>query len=119
MGMRRGWSSSRLERASRFDAGDGNEARLVKLEAMLRADADQAPRTVPLVASLLGIEAGGRHPSLDLPPQPPRAATLGVLARQLLSLARAGPVLPLVEDVHWIDPTTLELIRIILGRVAA
>jgi class 3 adenylate cyclase len=108
-----------LERAARLDAGDGDEERLAKLEALLRAEPDEAARTVPLVASLLGIEVEGRYRPLDLTPQQRRAATLEALARQLLTLAMAEPVLLVVEDAHWIDPTTLELVRSVLGRIAA
>jgi hypothetical protein len=57
-----------LEHAARFEASDGNEERLAKLEALLRVDSDEAGRTVPLMASLLGIEAEGRYPPLDLTP---------------------------------------------------
>jgi class 3 adenylate cyclase/predicted ATPase len=108
-----------LEQAACFEAGDGDEERLAKLEALLRADPDEAARAVPLLASLLGVEAGDRYPPLDLTPQRRRAATLEALERQLLAPARAGPVLLLVEDVHWIDPTTLELVELLLGRVVA
>jgi predicted ATPase len=60
---------------------------------------------------LLSIPTGGRYPALDLTPPQQKDLTIGALIRQLLGLARTQPVLFVVEDVHWIDPTTLDLIN--------
>ena len=74
---------------------------------------------VPLVAALLGIDTGDRYPASDLTSQQRRARTLAGLVRQLLGLARRrGPVLMVLEDAHWADPTTLELVGLALDRVA-
>ena len=73
----------------------------------------------PLFAALLGIDTEGRYPRLDLLPEQQRARTLEALTEQLLGLARARPVLCLFEDLHWIDPTTLELIEQALDAIAS
>ena len=93
--------------------------RLDKLEAMLgQASVDMAS-VAPLFAALLGIDTEGRYPRLDLTPEQQRARTLEALTEQLLGLARARPVLCLFEDVHWVDPTTLELIEQALDAIAS
>jgi hypothetical protein len=92
--------------------------KLAKLEALLRRSAQDLAEAVPLIGALLGIDAGVRYPLPDLTPQQRRARTLAVLVEQLLGLARRRPVLMVLEDVHWIDPTTLELVGRTLDRIA-
>ena len=74
---------------------------------------------VPLIAGLIGLDGSARDDSLDLTPQVQRARTLNALVEQLLGLASEQPVLLVLEDAHWIDPTTLELIEQCLDRIAA
>ncbi len=62
--------------------------------------------------------ARGTTGKLDLVPQVQRARTLEALICQLLGLATKQPVLVILEDAHWIDPTTLELIEQCLDRIA-
>jgi class 3 adenylate cyclase/tetratricopeptide (TPR) repeat protein len=106
----------------RFAAGlvpaDTETANLDKLEVLLRQAAADIDEAVPLIATLLGIDAGQRYTVLNLSPQQQRARTLVVLVEQLLGLARRRPVLMVVEDTHWIDPTTLELLGQALDRIA-
>jgi class 3 adenylate cyclase/predicted ATPase len=106
-----------LNHAAGFDQGDGDEARLDKLEALLAKGGDAAVAG-PLFADLLGLDGGNRYGVLDLTPQMRRARTLEALVRQLLGLASKRPVLVVLEDAHWIDPTTLELIEQCLDAVA-
>ena len=54
----------------------------------------------------------GRYPTLELVPQQRRQKTLEALTAQLEALAQSKPVLMIFEDIHWIDPTSLEA----LGR---
>jgi class 3 adenylate cyclase/tetratricopeptide (TPR) repeat protein len=105
--------------AAGFAPEDGDAARLDKLEALVRGATGRLDEAVPLLAELLGVATGGRYPALELSAQVRRARTLEALNDQLLGLAADGPVLALFEDVHWIDPTTLELIEQALGRIAA
>ncbi|MDF1587355.1 hypothetical protein [Marinimicrococcus flavescens] len=55
---------------------------------------------------------------MKLAPQQQRARTMAVLVEQLLGLARRQPVLIVLEDAHWIDPTTLELAGLVVDRIA-
>ncbi|MFO1069269.1 MAG: adenylate/guanylate cyclase domain-containing protein [Geminicoccaceae bacterium] len=96
---------------------DGVGVRLDKLEAMLGRTGD-AGIAAPLIASLIGLDAERRYGPLDLTPHVQRARTMGVLVDQLLALARQQPVLVVLEDAHWVDPTTLELMEQCLDRIA-
>jgi predicted ATPase len=62
---------------------------------------------------------GGRYPTLNLSPQQQKRRTLQVLTEQLAGLARDRPVLELYEDVHWMDPSTLELLDLLVARTHA
>ena len=65
-----------------------------------------------LLAEMLSLPNDGRYPTLELAPQQRRQKTLEALTAQLEALSRSNPVLMIFEDVHWIDPTSLEA----LGR---
>jgi predicted ATPase len=67
----------------------------------------------------LGIPVGDGYPALNLSPQRQKQRTLEVLIEQLAGLARERPVLVLYEDVHWVDPSTLELLDLLIERVRA
>src|SRR5215471_21081831 len=66
---------------------------------------------VPLLAALLSIPLPeGQYPALSLSPQQQRQQTLDVLNAWLLAEAERQPIMVLWEDLHWADPTTLELL---------
>jgi predicted ATPase len=104
--------------AAGFAPADTEAARLAKLEALLRQGTEDVGGAAPLVAALLGIEADARHPARELTPAQQRTRTLAVLVEQLVGLARRRPVLMVLEDAHWADPTTLELVGQALDWIA-
>ena len=107
-----------LSQVARIAADELLETKLDKLEALLaRARAGDAADAAPLISSLIGLDGEGRYGKLDLTPQARRVRTLEALVEQLLGLAAQQPVLLLLEDAHWIDPTTLELISRCLDRI--
>jgi class 3 adenylate cyclase/tetratricopeptide (TPR) repeat protein len=94
---------------------DDNDDKLDRLEKVLvGAESDR-----PLFAALLGLQTEGRYGALSWTPQQQRARTLQALVNQLVELSRGKPVLFVLEDAHWIDATTLELIDLCLDRVAS
>ena len=111
------WPSSSATPRALLPA-DTEAAKLDKLEALLRQGVEDVEEAVPLISELLGIDAVARYPAVDLTPQQRRARTLAVLIEQLLGLSRRRPVLMVVEDAHWIDPTTLEFLGQALDRIA-
>ncbi len=66
-------------------------------------------RDVTLISDLLSISTGGRHTPLSLSPQRRKELLLECLIAQTVGLAARQPVLMILEDAHWIDPTTREL----------
>ena len=105
-----------LRHAAGLKANDPIEVLLDKVEALLaRADGREA---APLITDLLGLDGEARYGPLNLTPQMQRARTLEALVAQMLGLAARQPVTVILEDVHWIDPTTIELIEQCLDRIA-
>jgi len=105
---------TQIEHAAGFLRDDTAEQRLVKLDAAL-ARAASAPEAVDLIADLLSLPA--RHLGPELSPQQRKQKTLAALLAQLDGVAREQPVLMLFEDLHWVDPTSLELLTAIVDRV--
>ena len=106
-----------LERAAGLQRGDPPEHQLDKLETMLALAVENVQESAPLLADLLAIPTGGRYRPLDLSPQHKKDGIFHALLDQLAGLASRQPVLALYEDVHWIDPTTLELLGRVVDRV--
>lgn len=100
-----------LSRAADFKPEDSPKLKLERLETLLRSAGKDVTESAPLIAALLGIHDESRYGKMDLSPQKQRMRTLQVLVDQLIGLASQRPVLLIVEDAHWIDPTTLELIE--------
>jgi tetratricopeptide (TPR) repeat protein len=74
---------------------------------------------VALIAELLGVPVDERYPALPVSPQQKREMTLTALLDQLGGAAADSPVLIVFEDVHWLDPTSLDLLDRIVARVAS
>jgi class 3 adenylate cyclase len=108
---------TQLERAAGFRREDGTNQRLDTLEALLaQAPTNELDEAVPLLAALLSLPTGERYPPLDLTPQKQKEKTLQVLVAQVAGLAARQPVMMLFEDAHWSDPTSLELLDLIIER---
>jgi class 3 adenylate cyclase/predicted ATPase len=109
-------SIDQLRRAAGFEPDDPPAAKLRKLEALLGRGAPPE-EDVALLADLLSLPVSERHPLPNLSPQRKKERTLDALIRQLDGLARQQPVLMVVEDAHWIDPTSRELLDLRVERV--
>jgi class 3 adenylate cyclase/predicted ATPase len=107
----------RLEQAAGFSNEDSREAKLAKLEALLRPTTEDLEAIVPLFVALLSLPGKDRYGPLDLTPQQLRDRTIAALIDQVLALSRLRPVLFVVEDAHWIDPSTKTLVGEIMARV--
>lgn len=99
-----------LERAARFNREDSVSVRLEKLETFLSRYGQATLADAPLFAALLSIPGVGRYPPVDLTPLRRKDLTIEALIRQVLALTPKQPALALLEDVHWLDPTALELL---------
>jgi class 3 adenylate cyclase/predicted ATPase len=110
-------SIAQLERAAGFRREDTPEERLAKLEAVLAQGANDLTEAVPLLADLLSIPTGDRYLPLNLSPQKRKERTLHTQLTQVEGLAAHQPVLMVFEDVQWIDPSTRELLDLLIDRV--
>ena len=97
-----------MERAAGLAHDDTPQAKLDKLDAVL-AQTSTSAQDAALFAEMLSLPNDGRYPALDLTPEQRRQRTLEALTAQLAGLASQQPVLMIVEDAHWIDPTSLEV----------
>jgi class 3 adenylate cyclase/predicted ATPase len=100
-----------IQRAARFTQNDDAQAKLDKLDAVLMQSFTPLQDRA-LFAELLSLPNDGRYPTIDLTPQQRRQRTFEALTAQSFALAEQSPMLLIFEDVHWIDPTSLE----VLGR---
>jgi class 3 adenylate cyclase/tetratricopeptide (TPR) repeat protein len=107
---------SQMERAAGFKHDDTTQAKFNRLDALM-AKSLTPPEDAALLAEMLSLPNDGRYPTLALDPQQRRQKTLEVLTAQLKALAQAKPVLMIFEDVHWIDPTSLEAVGRTVDRL--
>ena len=105
-----------MEGAAGLAYDDKPQAKLDKLDAML-AQTSTSPEDAALFVEMLSLPNDGRYPALELAPQQRRQRTLEALMSQLARLARQQPVLMIFEDVHWIDPTSLEVLGRTVDRI--
>lgn len=104
-----------IARAADLAAEDAPALQLEKLRHLLK-DADGAE--LALTAALLDLDAKALGTPLDMTPAQQRARTFLALLHHLERTASQQPVLWLLEDAHWIDPTSLELVELCIQRVA-
>src|SRR3954452_3186725 len=98
-----------MARAAGLTHDDSPQARLDKLDALL-AQTSTSDQDAALLLEMLSLANDGRYPVIELTPQQRLQRTLDALTSQIEALARANPVLMIFEDVHWIDPTSLEVL---------
>ena len=108
---------SQMERAAGLAHDDKPQARLDKLDALL-AQSSTSIQDAALLAEMLSFPNDGRYPALELAPQQRRQRTLEALTLQMEALSRSAPVLMIFEDVHWTDPTSLEVLGRAVDRIA-
>jgi class 3 adenylate cyclase len=106
-----------LARAAGLERQQPAEAQLARLEAVFGRACEHPDEVVPLIAALLGVPTGERYPALTMTPEVQKRRTMQALLDQLAGLVARQPVLALYEDVHWIDPSTLELLGMVIERV--
>ncbi|HJS86556.1 MAG TPA: hypothetical protein VJ779_13950, partial [Acetobacteraceae bacterium] len=109
---------ARIKRAAGFGRDDTAATRFAKLRALL-AKSEASDEAVALVAALLSIPAGEQYRLPKMSPQKLRESTLAALLGLFAGLASQAPALVIFEDVHWIDPTTLELLSRVVERAAS
>ncbi|WP_407180472.1 adenylate/guanylate cyclase domain-containing protein [Bradyrhizobium sp. STM 3562] len=105
-----------MERAAGLLHNDKPQAKLDKLDALL-LQTSTSPHDAALLAGMLSLPNDGRYPSIELTPEQRKQRTLEALTSQLVRLASRNPILMIFEDVHWIDPTSLEVLDLLVKRI--
>jgi predicted ATPase len=105
-----------MERAAGFARDDTPQAKLDKVAAVL-AQTSTSVQDAALFADMLSLPNDGRYPEFDLTPEQRRQRTFEALIAQMEALSRSNPVLMIVEDAHWSDPTSLEVFGRTVDRI--
>jgi predicted ATPase len=107
-----------FQRLLRFQVEDTLDEKVGKLEQALSQYRLPVEETVPLLAPVLALPLPEeRYPLLNLSPQRQRQKTLETIVALLQEHAEQQPVLFIVEDLHWADPTTLELLNLLIEQI--
>jgi len=102
----------------RLQGGADTGELLTRLERALASAGLKLDEAVPLVAELLQLPVGERYPVLALVPELKRRRLFAVLMGWIFGAARLQPVVLVVEDLHWLDPSTLELEKLMAEQGA-
>jgi predicted ATPase len=106
-----------LQHIFQWQQDDTPPAKLAKLEQVLSPYDLAVDETVPLLAALLSLPLPeDSYPPLKLSPQRQRQRTLETIVALLLQQAAAQPLLFVLEDLHWTDPSTLELLGLLIEQ---
>jgi class 3 adenylate cyclase/predicted ATPase len=105
-----------LERAAGLKRDDTTQAKLDKLATVL-AQTSTSAEDAALFVEMMSLPNDGRYPASDLTPQQRRQRTMEALIAQLETLARQNPLLAILEDAQWADPTSLEVFGLVVERI--
>ena len=108
---------SQMRYAAGFGGGESAAARLDKLDALMARSAVELKEAAALLAALLSIPFEGRYPALEMAPSEQKERTVGALVALFEGLTKAAPHLALLEDAHWIDPTSLDVFNRVVDRL--
>jgi DNA-binding response OmpR family regulator/class 3 adenylate cyclase/predicted ATPase len=106
-----------LQRAAGFKRADTPSERLAKLAALLAGRGNTRGQEVMLIADLLSLPVDPRHAGPQLTPQERKQRTLAALLGRIKQLATRQPMLVLVEDAHWLDPTSVEFLSLLVESI--
>ena len=106
-----------LQRLLQWHRHETPAARLDTLEQVLRTTGLPLEDMVPLLAALLSLPVPEQYPPLTLSSQCQKQKTQEALVAWLLAETARHPVLAVWEDLHWADPSTLELLDLMLDHV--
>ena len=107
-----------LDQGLGWQGEESPEERIALLERVLEQARMKVSEAVPLIAELLGLPIPDKYPPLVYAPDQRRRRLLATLTAWVLNAARVQPLLMVMEDLHWIDPSTLELAQKLVEQAA-
>ena len=107
---------AQLERAAGFRSDDSPELKFRKLEALITPLSPSEEDTA-LLADLLSLAPSAAYPPVDFTPQHKKEKTFAAWLRQLEALSGQRSALIVFEDLQWVDPTSRELLDLIIERL--
>ena len=106
-----------IEQGARVTAREADADKVAKLHAYLPRATDTSKETLLLLAKLLSIPPENQRELAELTPRQIKNRTISALVDVLLAFSVQRPTLCIFEDAHWIDPSTLELLELIINRI--
>jgi hypothetical protein len=94
------------------------QEQFAQLETQLELAGLKPAEAAPLIAPLLNLPLPAKYPPSPLSPEQQRRRLLATLVEWALSAARAQPTVIAIEDLHWADPSTLELLQLLVEQGA-
>lgn len=104
--------TAQIARAAKFRESDTAEQKREKLRAVV-----ESPQDLPFIADLMSLPANSQAGLDELAPEEKRQKVFAAFSSGIETLAKKGPLFILIEDVHWIDPTTQELLDLMISKV--
>ncbi len=106
-----------LQRLLQFAREDSPSTKLEKLQHTLSPYRFPQADTVPLLAALLSLPHPEGSPPITVSPQKQKEKTQAALVAWLVEEAQKAAVFCVWEDMHWVDPSTLEVLTLLLDQV--
>ncbi|MGA8955150.1 MAG: adenylate/guanylate cyclase domain-containing protein, partial [Pseudolabrys sp.] len=106
-----------IQQAAQLTAREADADKIAKLEAYFRRSTDSPAVPVLLIANLLSISTGNHRELSELTPQQIKNRTISTLVDALLAISVQRPTVCIFEDAHWLDPSTLELLELVVSRI--
>jgi class 3 adenylate cyclase/predicted ATPase len=106
-----------IEQAAQLNTSDADPDKLAKLESYLPRAVRSSIGPLLLMAKLLSISSDSRSELSELTPQQIKNRTISTLVEILLAFSSQQPTVSIFEDAHWLDPSTLELLELIINRI--
>src|SRR6266849_6185532 len=97
---------------------ESTEEQLAQLASRLKSAGLKPAEAIPLIAPLMNLPLTRRYPPSSLSSEEQRRRLLATLVEWVLGVARVQPLVIVTEDLHWADPSTLELIQLLLEQGA-
>jgi predicted ATPase/class 3 adenylate cyclase len=105
-----------LEQALGREKEESAEGRIHQLERALRLSGLDPSEMIPLIAEMLKLPPSREYPQPQVAPEQARSRLLAGLVEWVLKLAKLQPLILAIEDLHWVDPSSIELIEMLVEQ---